>query len=691
MQKEQSKQRIKKLKKLISYHRYLYHVLDQQEISDAALDSLKKELFDLEQRFPELITSDSPSQRVGGKPLEKFEKARHLKPMLSFNDAFSEKDMGDWLERILKLLTKKEKGQIGFYCELKIDGLAIELIYKDNVLETGSTRGSGLVGENVTQNLKTIEAVPLRLRKKRDVVADLKKEKIDSSIIKAVENFDFEKLIIVRGEIFISQNEFRKINKAREKAGEEPYANPRNLAAGSIRQLNPKITAARRLDSFAYDIITDFKDKTHQEKHKILKSFGFKTNPYNEYCRNLKEVFEFHKKTQKLREKLPYEIDGVVVIINSNGIFEKLGTVGKAPRGAIAFKFPGKQATTIIKDIKIQVGRTGALTPVALLKPVRVGGVTISRATLHNDDEIKRLGVRIGDTVIVGRAGDVIPEIVKVLSELRTGKEKKFKMPEKCPACGNKVVKKPGEAIHYCINPKCFAKQREYFCHFISKGSFDIDGLGPKIIDQLIEEGLVSDPADLFGLKEGDLISLERFAEKAAQNLVKAIQKRKEVTLPKFIYALGIKNIGEETARDLAKEFGNLKKFKDADIKKLERIKDIGPVAAKSIYDWFCQKRNMKLLRKLKGAGVRIKYYKPQTKNYKLKRKTFVLTGELKTITRDGAKRKIRELGGEVSESVSQRTDFLIVGKNPGSKYQKARKLGIRIINEREFLKMIKL
>jgi len=681
MQKEQSKQRIKKLRKLINHHRYLYHVLDRQEISDAALDSLKKELFDLEQRFPELITSDSPSQRVGGKPLEKFEKARHLKPMLSFNDAFSEKDMGDWLERILKLLTKKEKGQIGFYCELKIDGLAIELIYKDNVLETGSTRGNGLVGENVTQNLKTIEAIPLSLKEARPL-----------------ENFNggatrgrASNQLVVRGEIFISQNEFRKINKAREKAGEEPYANPRNLAAGSIRQLNPKITAARRLDSFAYDIITDFGDKTHQEKHKILKSFGFKTNPYNKYCRNLKEVFEFHKKTQKLREKLPYEIDGVVVIINSNGIFEKLGTVGKAPRGAIAFKFLGKQATTIIKDIKIQVGRTGALTPVALLKPVRVGGVTISRATLHNEDEIKRLGVRIGDTVIVGRAGDVIPEIVKVLPELRTGKEKKFKMPEKCPACGNKVARKSGEAVHYCTNPKCFAKQREYFCHFISKGSFDIDGLGPKIIDQLIEEGLVSDPADLFELKEGDLVSLKRFAEKASQNLVKAIQKRKEITLPKFIYALGIKNIGEETARDLAKEFGNLEKFKDADIKRLERIKDIGPVAAKSIYDWFCQKRNMKLLRKLKGAGVRIKYYKPQTKNYKLKRKTFVLTGELKTITRDGAKRKIRELGGEVSESVSQRTDFLIVGKNPGSKYQKARKLGIRIINERELLKMIRL
>ncbi|GAI04706.1 unnamed protein product, partial [marine sediment metagenome] len=414
--------------KVINYHRHLYHVLDRQEISDTALDSLKKELFDLEQEFPEFITPDSPTQRVEGKPLEKFEKVRHLGPMLSFNDAFSEKDMENWLERISKLLTRREMSEIDFYCELKIDGLAIELIYQNEILKTGSTRGDGIVGEDITQNLKTIEAIPLRLRK------------------------NIKKSVVVRGEVFIPKKEFEKFKTV--------YANPRNLAAGSVRQLNPKITASRHLDSFAYDLITNFGETTHQEKHKILKTLGFKTNPYNKYCRNLSEVFKFHKEIQKIRKKIPYEIDGLVAIVNSNKIFEKLGVVGKAPRGAIAFKFPGKQATTVVEDIKVQVGRTGALTPVAYLKPVQIGGVTISRATLHNEDEIKRLGVKIGDTVIVGRAGDVIPDVIKVLPELRTGKEKEFKMPKHCPVCGGKIIRPEGEAVSRCLSPNCFAQKR---------------------------------------------------------------------------------------------------------------------------------------------------------------------------------------------------------------------------------------
>ena len=690
MNRQEAKKRIKKLRDLINYHRYLYHVLDRQKISDAALDSLKKELFDLEQQFPEFITSDSPTQRVAGKPLEKFEKAKHPKPMLSFNDAFSEEDIKDWQERISKLLIKKEIFRIDFYCELKIDGLAVELIYENEILKIGSTRGDGITGEDITQNLKTIETVPLKLREKKEVIASFKKEEVDREIIRSVEKYDFKKPIVVRGEVFISKKEFEKVNKEREKKGQPTYANPRNLAAGSIRQLDPKITASRCLDFFAYDLITDFNEKTHEETHKILKTFGFKTNPYNKYRRNLKEVFDFYNNSQKLREKLHYEIDGLVVIINSNKIFKKLGVVGKAPRGAVAFKFPAKQTTTIVEDIKVQVGRTGALTPVACLKPVQVGGVTISKATLHNEDEIKRLGVKIKDTVIVGRAGDVIPDIIKVLPELRTGKERNFKMPDQCPVCSSKVEKKAGEVVYYCTNPNCFAVQREYFRHFVSRGAFDIEGLGSKIVGQLIEEGLVADPVDIFKLEEGDLIPLERFAERSAENLIKAIAKSKEITLAKFIYALGIRNVGEKTAQDLAEEFSSLEKLQKTKLEELESIKDIGPIVAKSIYDWFSQKRNIKFLEKLRKVGVRIERRQIKVKSQKFKGLTFILTGELETMTREEAKERIRELGGDIFESVSKKTDFVIVGKEPGLKYNKAKELGVRTISEKEFLKLIR-
>jgi len=656
MTKQQAKKRIEKLKKVISHHRYLYHVLDKQEISDAALDSLKKELFDLEKEFPEFITSDSPTQRVSGKPLEKFKKVKHLKPMLSFNDAFSKKDMEEWVSRISKLLTKKEVSQIDFFCELKIDGLAIELMYENKDLKTGSTRGDGIIGEDITQNLKTIEAIPLRIE-------------------------DSEKLV-VRGEVFIPKKEFERFKKT--------YANPRNLAAGSVRQLNPKITASRSLDSFIYDLVTELGQKTHEEEHKLLKTLGFKINHYNKYCKDLSEVFKLHKDIQKIREKIPYEIDGLVIIINSNKIFEKLGVVGKAPKGAIAFKFPGRQATTIIEDIKVQVGRTGALTPVAYLKPVRVGGVIISRATLHNEDEIKRLKVKIGDTVIIERAGDVIPDIIKVLPKMRTGKEKEFKMPKLCPSCKSKVVKPKGEVVSRCSNQDCFAKKREYFHHFVSKASFDIEGLGKKIVDQLIEENLVSDPADLFELKQGDLLPLERFSEKSAENIVRAIQNKKEITLPKFIFALGIRNVGEETALDLAKHFFSLDKIEKAKILELENIQDIGLIVARSIYDWFRQKRNIEFLEKLKRV-VRVKDYELGIKDKKLKGKTFILTGGLETMTRNEAKDKIRQLGGDISESVSKKTDYVVVGLEPGSKYDKAKKLGVKTINEKEFLNILGL
>ena len=691
MTKREALQRIKKLKELINHHRYLYHVLDKQEISDAALDSLKKELFDLEQDYPQFVAPDSPTQRIGGEPIKEFGKVRHSERMLSFNDAFSEKDMEDWQERISKLLTEEEKSQIDFYCELKLDGLAIELIYENGVFKTGSTRGNGVVGEDVTQNLKTIEAIPLRLRKIEDVARDLRQ--IGQNIKR---NGLGE--VVVRGEVFITKKEFERINKHQIKKGLPSYANPRNIAAGSIRQLDSKVIALRNLDSNIYDLITNFGETTHEEKHKILKALGFKINKNNKYCRNLKEVFQFQKSWQKTRDKLPYEIDGVVVVINSNRIFKKLGVVGKAPRGAIAFKFSLKQTTTKVENIKIQIGRTGAVTPVACLKPVKIGGVTISKATLHNEDEIKRLGVKIGDTVIVGRAGDVIPDIVKVLPELRTGKEREFKMPRICPVCGTKLVKTAEEAVWRCPSSKCFAKKRKSFSHFVSKNAFDISGLGPKIVNQLLGEGLVEDPADLFELKEGDLVPLERFAEKSAKNLIKAVSEKKEINLPRFIYALGIRNIGEETANDLSEHFsvkggltsgwGVIKRIKESKKEELESILDIGPIVSKSIYDWFSQKRNISFLEKLKKAGIEIK--SPALKKQKLKGLTFVFTGMLEKITREEAKRRVRGVGGDISKSVSKKVNFVVVGNNPGSKYDKAKKLGVKTINEREFLEIIK-
>jgi len=663
MTKKEAKQRIEKLKKLINRYRYSRHVLDKELVPIDVEDSLKKELFDLEQKFPQFITSDSPTQRVGGRPLEKFVKVRHPQPMLSFNDAFSEKDMEDWLERISRLLTTEEVKEIDFYCEPKLDGLAIELIYENGIFKTGSTRGDGIIGEDVTQNLKTIEAIPLRLTKPVEVVA--------------------------RGEVIITKKEFEKINKEQRKKGLPLFANPRNLAAGSVRQLDPKVTSQRHLDSTCYELISDFGQKTHQEKHKILKDLGFKTNnKYSKYCRNLNEVFDFHQVTQKLREKFPYEIDGITVIVNDIKILEKLGVVGKAPRGAIAYKFPLKQATTIVEDIRIQVGRTGAVTPVAYLKPVEVGGVTISRATLHNEDEIKRLGVKIGDTVVVGRAGDVIPDVVRVLPELRTGREREFRFPKKCPACQKELIKPEGKAVWRCPNPKCFARQREYFYHFVR--AFDIIGLGPKIIDKLIDAGLVSDPADLFKLEVGDILSLERLAEKSAQNLISAIQSKKKILLSRFIYALGIKNVGEETAQDLTQYFGSMEKFQGSTLEELQKIRDIGPVVAESIHQWFQEKRNLKFLEKLKKSGVTIIYFEGRVRPGRLQGKTFVLTGSLETMTREEAKEKIRLLGGEISESISKKTDFLVAGKEPGTKYEKAKKLGIKRLKEQEFLKLIK-
>jgi len=684
MDKSSAKERVEHLKKVINKYRYERLVLNKEGISAEAEDALKKELFDLENEYPELITAGSPTQRVGGQPLKEFKKVRHETPMLSFNDAFSEQDMRDWLERVENYLGHKIKQE--FYCELKIDGLAIEIVYEDGIFVSGSTRGDGIIGEDITQNLKTVEAIPLKLETK----------KLET------------KKLIARGEVFLAKKEFERLNKEQEKRGEKVFANPRNMAAGSIRQLDPKITASRKLDSFAYEITSPSEAlakegcRTHEEKHRLLKEMGFKTNPNNQIANSLEKVFEFRNYWEKRREKLPYEIDGIVAMINDNEIISRAGVIGKAPRGAIAYKFSPKESTTIVENIKIQIGRTGALTPVAVLKPVEIGGITITHATLHNFDQIKRLDVRIGDTVIVSRAGDVIPQVSKVLTDLRAGKEKEFHAPKICPIDSSKVVVEG--AIYRCSNPKCGTRNRENIRHFVSRTGFNIEGLGPKIIDRFLDEGLISDAADIFELKQGDIEKLERFGEKSAKNIVSEIQSKKNIPLARFIYSLGILQVGEETAQLLARQviakFKNqISKIKIKEISDiiqklslgdLQKVPDVGPKVAQSIFDWFHNERNIKFLEKLEKAGIQIENQKSKIKSQKLADKTFVFTGELESMSRESAKEKVRELGADVSESVSRKTDYVVVGAEPGSKYEKAKKLAVKIIDEKEFLAILK-
>lgn len=675
------RQRIEKLKKAINRHRYLYHVLDKPEISDAALDSLKHELVQLEKKFPEFLTSDSPTQRIGGKPLDKFIKVRHKIRQWSFDDAFSEEEIRDFDERVKRMLVKelgslaskwKQGFQVEYTCEIKIDGFKIVLTYEKGILKIAATRGDGEVGEDVTQNVRTIESVPLRLEKEVDLVAE--------------------------GEILMSKKEFERINNERKKKKEILFANPRNAAAGSIRQLDPKVAASRKLDSFVYDLhllgskASTWKQgfqvpKTQFEELELLKEFGFKVNQHYKLCKNIEEVISFWKEWEKKKDKQEYGIDGIVVKLNEVKSQELLGYTGKSPRFAIAFKFAAEQATTVVEDIQVQVGRTGVLTPVAHLKPVLVAGSVVSRATLHNEDEIKRLGVRIGDTVIIQKAGDVIPDVIGVVKDLRTGKEKIFKMPDKCPVCGHNIYRDKKSPLLKCINKKCPVRQRRALYYFASKKGFDIEGLGPKIMNALLDNGLIQDAADIFDLKEGDLVPLERFGEKSAENLINAINTRKEISLDRFITALGILNVGEETARDMAEKFGSIEKIEKVSLEELELISNIGGIVAKSISDWFKDDYNKRFLKKLLQR-VKIKKVKI-IKGGKLESKKFVLTGTLSSMSREKAKEKIRMLGGDVIETVSKNTDFVVTGDDPGSKYEKAKKIGIKIINEQEFLKML--
>jgi len=656
---KQAKERAAKLSELINEYRYQYHVLDDPTVSDVIFDSLTVELREIEAKYPELVTPDSPTQRVGGVALDKFAKVEHISPMLSLNDVFSRDEILEWQKRVIKLT-----GQVAldYYCELKIDGLSVMLTYVEGKFARAVTRGNGLVGEDVTANIRTISSVPMVLRRPL-------KGRLD-----------------VRGEVFMSKRVFDEVNDKMSAEGLQTYANPRNLAAGSIRQLDPKITAKRRLDTYIYDIMAGYDVSTHEEKHQRLAELGLKTSKYVKHCETIEDVIEYCKYWDDKRNSLDFQVDGIVVIINSNKIFDKLGFVGKAPRGAVAYKFPAEQATTKVLDIQIGVGRTGALTPVAVMDPVRLAGSTVSRATLHNEDEIARKDIRIGDTVVVQKAGDIIPEILRPLVELRNGSEKVFKMPQVCPVCGGPIVRLEGEAVSRCASRNCFAIEVLGLEHFVSKDAFDIDGLGEKSVELLAQEGLVSDAADFFALTEGDLEPLERFAEKSAKNLVEAIQSHKKTTFSRFVYALGIRHVGAITASDLAAHFGDLQSLKNASLEELSEIEGVGEVVATSVYNWFHDNKNLRLLDKLKEVGVGYEVIK---RGSKLIGQTFVITGSLTQMSREEAEEKIRLLGGKASSSVSKTTSYLVVGENPGSKLTKAENLGIKIISEKELADII--
>ncbi len=670
---EQAKKRIEILRKEIDQNRYYYHVLDKPRVTDAVDDSLKRELFNLEQQFPSLVTSDSPTQRVGGEPLEKFRKVVHKKKMLSLNDAFAEEDLLAWQERLARLVGQERITAAGYYCELKMDGLAVSLKYKNGVLIQGATRGDGTVGEEVTNNLKTIESIPLKLRE--EGLKDFSKEKIDE--------------IEIRGEVYLPKSEFEKLNAEQSKKGLPVYANPRNIAAGSIRQLDPKIAGARNLRFMMYAVATDLGLAKHSDEHELAKKLGFMTNPNNKICSNLEEVFAYIKTQTEKRGALTYQTDGIVVGINDEKLFNRLGTVGKAPRGQIAYKFPAEEATSVVKDIIIQVGRTGKLTPVAVLEPTLVDGSTVSRATLHNEDEIRRKDIKIGDTVIVHKAGDVIPEVVETIKRMRTGDEKDFVMPKECPICGGTITKKEGEVDWYCTRKNCAVREQRSLEHFVGKGAFEIEGLGPKILEKLISEGLISTPADIFVLTVGDLQPLERFGDKSASNLIREIEASKNIPLEKFLYALGIRHVGNQMAVDIAKQFASLENLLSAQKGDFDRMYGVGEKVSQSVFEFISDTKNHDLIKNLLQNGIKVSdYHSPVKSNY-LEGKIFVVTGVLPTMTRDEMHKKIAQFGGSFSGSVSARTDYVIAGEDAGSKLEKAKKLSVKVISEKEFFDLV--
>jgi DNA ligase (NAD+) len=658
--------RLNKLKEAIEKYRYDYHVLNKTTISESALDSLKHELVEIETKYPQLITPDSPSQRVAGEPLPEFKKITHKVPQWSFNDAFSKEDMIEFDARVKRFLIQSgiENPNPSYVCEHKIDGLKVVLEYKNGLLFNAATRGDGKIGEDVTSNVRTIESIPLKLNKPVN--------------------------IIVEGEIWMSKKQLEILNKEKVKNGEEPYANPRNLAAGSIRQLDPKVVAERKLKAFIYDIAQyDNFPQSQKEELELLGELGFAVNKYFKYCKDINEVVEYWKDWQNKMDKQDYLADGVVVKMNDKRYQDLLGYTGKAPRWGIAFKFPAEQVTTVVEDIVLQVGRTGVVTPVAHLRPVSVAGSTVSRATLHNEDEINRLDIRIGDTVVLQKAGDVIPDIVSVVSDLRPKDSKPYKFPTHVQGCGGdgSIERIPGQAAWRCVYKDSFEQNKKKFYYFVSKKCFNIDGLGPKIIDQLLDNGLVSTFDDIFTLKKGDLLALPRFAEKSVDNLLESISNSKKISLARLISSLSINQVGEETAYDIANHFKNIEKIVEAKKEEIESIYGVGPVVAQSVYEWFSDSENRKLLKKILNHVQVEKINKID--NPKVLGKTFVFTGTMPGLDRDEAKLMVRKLGGEVSNTVSKNTNYVVSGESAGSKLDKAKELGIPILDQDQFLEMV--
>ncbi len=659
---------ITKLRDDIRYHEHRYYVLDDPEISDFEFDKLMHRLQELEQQHPELVTPDSPTQRVGGQPASEFPKVRHPAPMLSLDNTYSVEDLRDFDRRVRELAGRD---QVEYVAELKLDGLSMALTYQAGALLHGVTRGDGVVGEDVTTNVKTIRSVPLRLEAKK------------------LELIGNPARLEVRGEVIMTRQSFEQTNAQREAVGEQKFANPRNSAAGSMRQLDPRIVAERKLDMFVYYLQVNGVEPLpeHAQALEALSKLGFKVNPHWRRCRTFDDLLAYIAGWESKRDSLDYEIDGIVIKVNNTRLWQELGTTAKSPRWAVAYKYPARQATTRVNDIRAQVGRTGTLTPVADLEPVDVGGVTVSHATLHNMDEIERLGVKIGDTVLIQRAGEVIPQVVKVVKAAPDGRA--FEMPARCPVCGGEVHRAEGEVAYRCVNTACPAKLKESLLYFAGRRAMNIDGLGEALVDQLVDKGLVHDVADLYSLTHQQLSDLERMGDKSAQNLLDEIENSKRAELARVIFALGIRLVGERTGQLLADHFGSLDKLAKASDEELLEAEEVGPRVAEAIREFFHEKRNREVIEKLRKAGLQFEQKRVHKAEGKLTGKQFVLTGTLPNYSRDQAKQMIEESGGRVVGSVSKKTDYVVVGADPGSKLEKARSLGVKTLDEAELLKVL--
>lgn len=668
MDRDITEKRIYQLREELEHHNYRYYVLDDPTVTDREYDNLMRELASLEEQFPEFADPNSPTQRVGARPLDAFTSVPHSVPMLSLQNAMTEEEVRDFHKRVTKLLGTDD---VEYVMEVKIDGLAVELVYIDGTFTLGSTRGDGYVGEDVTQNLRTIKAIPMRLR--------------------TDERTPLPERLEVRGEVYMGRKEFLALNKRRELTGEPLFANPRNAAAGSIRQLDSRISASRKLNIFCYAAgrVTGVTFSTHMQFLEYLSRWGFRVNfPYTKVCGTIEDVVANFAHVRSLREEMPYEIDGTVIKVNRLDYQSDLGTVSRSPRWAIAYKFEAKEEQTTIEDIIVSVGRTGALTPIALLKPVSVGGVEVSRATLHNEDEIERKDVRVGDAVIVTRAGDVIPEVVRVIDRDRPGREAPFRMPERCPVCNEEVIRPPGEAIRRCVNINCPAQIKGSIEHFASKRAMDMDGLGTKLVEQLVDRGIIRDVSDLYYIEKETLAGMERMADKSAGNIIDAIKASRKRPFARFIHALGIRQVGEHVAGLLAERFDSMEKLMSADTQTLLAIPEIGPEAATSITTFFRDPKNRETISRILAAGVEFEYRQSGTS--KLAGLTFVFTGSLSGMSRDEARARVEELGAKTASSVGKKVSYLVAGEEAGSKLDKARQLGITILTEQEFLELLR-